>query len=93
MEQTLIGFLLIAAGAGAFTAAVIGHTLPESLGALAGAFVGMLVALGVFSLQSSTVKLTPGTGLEAAVAALWASMLTWLAILWWESRTGRIPPA
>lgn len=92
MKDPLMWFVLIAAGTGGFTVAMIGETIPEILGALAGALIGVIVALGGLSLQSSPVRLTTGTALDAAVAALWASMLVWLAVLRWEISTGRVPP-
>lgn len=82
MNQTL-ELILVSAGAGVFTAAMIGATIPEILGALLGAFLGMLVTV------AGPMPLTTGSVLHAAVAALWASMLTWLAVIWWE-RLARI---
>ncbi len=92
MEDPLMWFMLIAAGSGGFTLAMIGQTIPEMLGALAGAFVGVIVALGGLSLQASPMRLTAGNVLDATVAALWASLLAWLAVLWWETSTGGVPP-
>ncbi|MGH2372777.1 MAG: hypothetical protein ACRDIC_04780 [bacterium] len=92
MSQTLAQLILASAGAGVFTAAMIGETIPEIVGTLAGALLGMLVVLGSLLLQSSPVQLTGGSVLAALVAALWASMLAWLAVVWWENLTGRVPP-
>ncbi|HEV8339487.1 MAG TPA: hypothetical protein VGR25_07495 [bacterium] len=92
MTETLLKFGLIAAGAGAFTGAMIGETAPEIVGALAGAFVGALLAVTALSLPSSPLSLSPGAALDAAVTALWFSALSWLAVVWWEALTGRLPP-
>lgn len=92
MSQTLAELILVSAGAGVFTAAMIGETVPEVVGALGGAFLGMLVLLTKLFFQSSSVQSTAGSVLNAGVTALWASMLTWLAVLWWEGQTGRLPP-
>lgn len=92
MKDPLMWCVLIAAGTGGFTVAMIGETILETLGALGGAFLGVIVALAGLSLQSAPVRLTTGTVLDATVAALWTSMLAWLAVLWWETSTGRVPP-
>jgi uncharacterized protein (DUF697 family) len=93
MLNTLLKFALIAASAGAFTGAMIGESAPEIVGALAGAFVGTLLVVVTLSLRWSPAALTSGTALDAAVTALWVSTLSWLAVLWWESRSGGLPPA
>lgn len=84
MTHTLAELVLVCAGAGVFTAAMIGDTIPEILGAFLGAFLGMFVAVG------GPTRLTSGSVLNAAVAGLWASMLVWLAVIWWECLTGRV---
>jgi hypothetical protein len=90
MLDTLLKFVLIAAGAGAFTGAMIGETAPEIVGALAGAFVGTLLVVVALALRWSPAALASGAALDAAVAALWASMVAWLAVLWWEALNGRL---
>lgn len=92
MTQTFAELVLVSAGAGVFTAAMIGETNAEIVGALAGALLGVLAVLARLSLQSWPVQLTSESVLHSMVAALWASMLTWWAIIWWEARTGRVLP-
>ena len=92
MIQTLAGLTIISAGVGIFAAAMIAKTAQQVVGALAGAFLGMLVVLARLLLQPTPVQLTGGSVLGTIVAALWASMLVWLAIVWWESLTGQVPP-
>lgn len=92
MTQTLAELILVSAGTGIFAAAMIAQTNAEVVGALAGALLGMLAVFARLSLQSWPVQLTSESVLHVTVAALWASMLVWLAIVWWESLTGQVPP-